>query len=291
MPEQMMRTNNPEWHVPAAVLERASLTEEERDRLLHVVERVSSLETHYELFVLAQGEIQDFLPHRILISVWGDFATGDLGLDILSAEPVLRTADMDGCAIYGMVEGIYSSWVAGERRPLLVEGATSLCCQCTPFTSCEARDVLRAMRYSLIHGIKNGRDGTESLYLMLNRQSDTIGESSVRRQQMAELLIPQIDLAFRRISAWKPIEFGADNADSSGAHTLSVREQEVMDLICAGKPSAQVANILCISLFTVKNHLHRIYEKLGATNRTEAALRYCAVGRPWVGHRIPRGRI
>jgi len=108
---------------------------------------------------------------------------------------------------------------------------------------------------------------------------------------MAELLIPQIDLAFRRISVWKPTEFGADDAGSPGAHTLSVRDREVIDLICAGKPSAQVATILCISLFTAKNHLHRIYEKLGVTNRTEAALRYCAAERPWVRHRIPHGSI
>jgi len=104
MRQQMMPTNYPELHVPAAVLEGASLAEEERDRLVHVVEHVSSLETHHELFVLAQGEIQDFLPHRILISVWGDFATGDLGLDILSAESALRTEGMGGRAIHGMVE-------------------------------------------------------------------------------------------------------------------------------------------------------------------------------------------
>jgi len=102
--KQTLPTDAAELRTQTAVPAALRLTEKERDRLLRIVERVGSLKTHYELFLLAQGEVQDFLPHRVLISVWGDFATGDLGLDILSAESALRTEGMGGRAIHGMVE-------------------------------------------------------------------------------------------------------------------------------------------------------------------------------------------
>jgi transcriptional regulator EpsA len=288
--KQTLLTDAPELRTPTVVPEALRLTEKERDWLLRVVERVSSLKTHYELFLLAQGEVQDFLPHRILISVWGDFATGDLGLDIISTEPSLRTADLGGCAVRSMVENIYTRWVVGDRRPLLLEGDSGLCFKCTPAMGCGAQVVLREMRSGLVHGIKNERDGTENLYLALDLRPRANGDTSLRQQQLAELLISLIDLAFRKISVWKPIE-SADEAVPSDVQALSVREQQIMNLICIGKSSAAVADILNISQFTVKNHLHRIFRKLGVANRTEAASRYREAGRPWVGQRIPRAKI
>lgn len=291
MRKQTLPTDAAELRTQTAVPGALRLTGEESDRLLRIVERVGSLKTHYELFLLAQGEVQDFLPHRILISVWGDFATGDLGLDIISTEPSLRTADLGGCAVRGMVENIYTRWVVGDRRPLLLEGDPGLCFQCTPAMGCGAQVVLREMRSGLAHGIKNERDGTESLYLALDLQPSANGDTSLRRQQLAELLISLIDLAFRKISVWKPIESNAGEADPSDVQALSLREQEIMNLICIGKSSAAVADILNISQFTVKNHLHRIFKKLGVANRTEAGLRYREAGRPWFGQRISRARI
>lgn len=290
MRKQTLPTDAAELRTQTAVPAALRLTEKERDRLLRIVERVGSLKTHYELFLLAQGEVQDFLPHRVLISVWGDFATGDLGLDIISAEPSLRTTDLGGCTVRGMVENIYTRWVLGDRRPLLLEGDPGLCLH-TPATGCGAQAVMREMRSGLVHGIKNERDGTESLYLVLDLQPRANGNTSVRRQQLTELLILLIDLAFRKISASKPIESDADEAVPSDVQALSVREQEIMNLICIGKSSAAIGDVLNISQFTVKNHLHRIFEKLGVANRTEAASRYREAGRPWVGQRIPRARI
>jgi DNA-binding NarL/FixJ family response regulator len=51
---------------------------------------------------------------------------------------------------------------------------------------------------------------------------------------------------------------------------LSGREREVMDLIAAGKGNLAIADELYLSEKTVKNHVNRIYAKLGVTTRTEA---------------------
>jgi len=53
---------------------------------------------------------------------------------------------------------------------------------------------------------------------------------------------------------------------------LTSRELEVLALVAAGKSNSQIARTLYISEKTVKNHLSRIFEKLGVSDRTNAAL-------------------
>ena len=54
---------------------------------------------------------------------------------------------------------------------------------------------------------------------------------------------------------------------------LSDRELEVLHLLAAGKQNQDIANELHMALNTVKKHVTHIFEKLGATNRTEATAR------------------
>jgi DNA-binding NarL/FixJ family response regulator len=51
---------------------------------------------------------------------------------------------------------------------------------------------------------------------------------------------------------------------------LSGREIEILDLVAQGKSNRNIAGELWISEATVKSHLLRIYEKLGATDRASA---------------------
>lgn len=59
---------------------------------------------------------------------------------------------------------------------------------------------------------------------------------------------------------------------------LSVRESEVLDLVAAGLSNKAIAIRLDLQEKTVKHHVSRILSKLGAGNRTEAAMLYHRVG-------------
>lgn len=61
-------------------------------------------------------------------------------------------------------------------------------------------------------------------------------------------------------------------------HSLSVREREVLGLVAAGLSNKEIAIRLDLQEKTVKHHVSRILSKLGAGNRTEAAMRYHGVG-------------
>src|SRR5579871_4870133 len=56
----------------------------------------------------------------------------------------------------------------------------------------------------------------------------------------------------------------------SGTATLSARENEILQLLARGLLYKEIADQLSISTSTVRQHIHRIYEKLHVQNRTEA---------------------
>jgi DNA-binding NarL/FixJ family response regulator len=70
--------------------------------------------------------------------------------------------------------------------------------------------------------------------------------------------------------------------EASGPASLTGREREIMNLIAQGLRNGEIAEQFVLSEKTVKNHVNRIYAKLGATNRAQATAL-------WLGT-APRGR-
>jgi two-component system, NarL family, response regulator LiaR len=54
--------------------------------------------------------------------------------------------------------------------------------------------------------------------------------------------------------------------------TLTVRENEIFNLLGEGKSNEEIANVLMISVLTVKTHVHNILSKMNMTSRVQAAL-------------------
>jgi len=53
---------------------------------------------------------------------------------------------------------------------------------------------------------------------------------------------------------------------------LTQRECEVLELIEQGMNNQEIANVLCIEMGTVKNHVHNIFDKFGVRTRKQAAI-------------------
>jgi DNA-binding NarL/FixJ family response regulator len=60
--------------------------------------------------------------------------------------------------------------------------------------------------------------------------------------------------------------------DSYGKPLLTTREQQVLHLLADGLSNSELASVLKLSEHTIKNHLFRIYDKLGVSSRMEAVL-------------------
>jgi DNA-binding CsgD family transcriptional regulator len=77
--------------------------------------------------------------------------------------------------------------------------------------------------------------------------------------------------------------------------SLTEREREVLELVAAGRPNAEIAGHLFLSEHTVKTHVKNILMKLSVRNRTEAALVHLGAESPPSGqarvspHQRPMG--
>lgn len=78
----------------------------------------------------------------------------------------------------------------------------------------------------------------------------------------------QLELLIRSLSS--PRSFRVTNV--LGDSLLSKREEQVLHFLADGMSNRELAAALKLSEHTVKNHLFRIFDKLGVSNRMEAVL-------------------
>jgi DNA-binding CsgD family transcriptional regulator len=86
--------------------------------------------------------------------------------------------------------------------------------------------------------------------------------SFAERPATPSAALPVIATSVHRDAAWS-------EAGERGS-TLSARELEVMKWVRMGKTNSEIAIILSLSMFTVKNHMRLIYKKLDVLNRAQA---------------------
>lgn len=60
--------------------------------------------------------------------------------------------------------------------------------------------------------------------------------------------------------------------DAQGKVLLSSREEQIVSLVAEGMKNREIAELLNLSEHTVKNHLFRIFERLGISSRAELIL-------------------
>jgi DNA-binding NarL/FixJ family response regulator len=77
---------------------------------------------------------------------------------------------------------------------------------------------------------------------------------------------------FLQAEVTKPLlrRLAADARSAGIGATLSLREIEVVELLAQGKSNKAIGQTLGIAEETVKTHLKRLYEKLGAADRAQA---------------------
>jgi len=77
---------------------------------------------------------------------------------------------------------------------------------------------------------------------------------------------------FLQAEVTKPLlrRLAADARSAGSAATLTLREIEVVELLAQGKSNKAIGQVLGIAEETVKTHLKRLYEKLGAADRAQA---------------------
>ena len=242
-------------------------------RYFKVIQDAVDIRNHYELLQWLQGDIQGYLPHEIMIAAWGDFHLGLIRHDIVSNLPGVRTEHYSAELLHPFLRQMFNHWIdIGKKSFTLVSGKTGFTLEGSGI-KCALGGALKEMRSSIIHGISDERGRHDCLYVML---STKVKHDEVARKAMQNLL-PYLDTALRQVAHLprqterrKPQEATSETSDE----LLSSREIEIMKRVQQGKTNAEIAQILDISAFTVKNHLQRVFKKLGVFNRTQAVSKF-----------------
>ena len=216
---------------------------------------------------------QDFLPHQMLVAAWGDFQRWNVKCEVVSHLPGARLTQTRDCALDDVLRDAYMQWLRGGREPLVLSAVAvgSLRRPCT----CALHTALRGMHSLLVHGVRDKLSGCDSLYIALDGQSLFAAGGQSRFIALAHLLLCQLDNAWRRLAAFRLDNLPAAQAMAlPRALELSAREREILVSLSRGRTNHDIAEALAISLFTVKNHVKRIFRKTGASNRTQAVVLY-----------------
>ena len=99
-------------------------------------------------------------------------------------------------------------------------------------------------------------------YLLKDASADTLVDAARSAIEGNAMIHPQITKTF--------IEEARLGDATSDTTPLSKREREILQRVADGATTKQVAADLGISPHTVKTHLERIFEKLGANDRAQA---------------------
>jgi transcriptional regulator EpsA len=241
-------------------------------RFIGILSASRLIRRHGELLVWLE-EMRAFLPHQILIAAWGDFQRGNLKCEVVSHLPGLRAAHGRACALDDLVRDAYIQWIRGRREPLVLttDAVAALRKPC----GCALHSALPGMRSLLVHGVRDKLSGCDSLYLALDPASCVAAGDQSRFIALAHLLLCQLDIVWRRLAAFRLDDLPAADAIALPRELdLSVREREILVSLSRGSTNNDIAEALAISLFTVKNHMKRIFRKIGVSNRTQAAARF-----------------
>lgn len=248
-------------------------TPEESSRLLRVIAQRMRVARPCDLSELLQGDdVQRLMPHQVMLAAHGDFAGPQLKVDVISAVPGAPASLINPCSVGDWLGELHRRWIANGERPLPIDGTMGIT-MAHAACGCALHAALQGDWSCVVHGVANRRDGGETLYVALNTGRLARRCNIERFVLYADLLIDQIDIASRRVTPVNGAAYPVQQALPAGSSALSGREEEIVRLLAEGKTNMEISQALVRSVFTVKNHLRRIFTKLDVTNRTEAAAR------------------
>jgi transcriptional regulator EpsA len=256
------------------------------ERYFRIIREGIAVHGHSDLLKWLQGELQYYLPHDIMLAAWGDFGSVHFRHDLVSTLPGLRTQHVKRENLSALLRALFNCWVEMGKKPYtLGVGPAGFAFENTRPLS-ESGRALEGMQSMLVHGITDERGCQDCLYILFSSRAAQ-DNSAIAAM---ETLMPYLDTAMRRVAPLAdqvPSANMEESREVAANHGLSGREIEILHWVRMGKTNAEIASILGISIYTVKNHLRHIFKKLDVYNRTQAISKIrsaSAIAKPRGGH-------
>ena len=246
------------------------LDEDDRIRFSDAVESSLDVMSRQQFFVWSQSAVQSLIPHEILICGVEDGSCPGMSLHRFSASRYFRQEHFD--AVADPMSGLMPHLLAASET---YRSSTILCPQ---DGEKDGPDELLAlvtdneMKNLAAQMVMGARGKFEAFYVF----SRLTGQLDARLGYLIDLMVPYIHNAFIRVLATER-EAGAVNGQRAGK-IVTARQQQILNLLKAGKTNQEIAELLSCSPWTIKNHIQAILRKLGSNTRTHAITRAMSLG-------------
>lgn len=240
------------------------------ERLNSVIESSYNIKKHVEFFMWLQEDVAEFIPHEMLLSVWGDFNQHDTGYSTLHYDLASNIKGINTRLLIGTTKEankclthLYHLWLANNRHWFVLNYINN-----TEFDYAFRKtfhDLPLGIHSLLIYGVNDLRGRSDCLYVFFCKQ-----EKLQINYSVVPFLMPHIDHAHRKIQYLEFPEHIGEFEYRFNMLRLTDRELEVIHWIKNGKTNQEIAVILEISLNTVKSHIKRIFQKLNVSKRAQA---------------------
>lgn len=239
--------------------------------LLSMAARSVSLSSSDGLRDWLSEDMQPFLPHERLLVAWGNLRSGGAVSCLAFGKDARGEEWVPAADLTPNLREVFERWLLADRRPIAFPAAEFM----SPGEA--AAPILRGCVAGLAHGLADERRG-DFLYVFIGPRQ----LSTAQARHASSLLLPFIDSGLRRHvdvqgrlgAAAARLPTSPSSSKERAAVTpplsLSAREVEIMDFVCRGLKNQEIAIQLGLSKATVKNHMHRIFQKLDVLNRAQA---------------------
>ncbi len=237
--------------------------------LFHAIHQSHFIKKHVDFYSWLQQQVAQFIPHDVLVASWGDFKAGNLNSDISSGIPQVHTQQVaHGCSdIEPLMQDLFRKWQNNDDRWFFFEEFNTSELSMGYSKSDTIMGELQNMQSVLVYGYRDKRGEHDILYAFF-KSSDLIDTQTA----VLSMIMPHLDSALRGIECLPNPAKKIVNSSVMGI--ISERECEVMNLVLLGNTNVEIANTMCISHNTVKNHLKTIFKKMEVSCRAEAVARY-----------------
>jgi transcriptional regulator EpsA len=252
----------------------AATAPEQSEGLLRIIETAPQVHRRSQYFVWSQGDLQRWLPHKLLLCGAYDRDHRDVLFDIFNSVPI---AD-------GVIRGLSArrsnltwsaidTWKRNRMQPCRIDVR-----QAAAQDESWASLVDAGYTDLLVHGTCRPRRPDEVETFFLFGQPNT-GYSDTSLQSL-DMLLSCLHMTYLRVAATERQLLSAMPSMVSSISpngvvfqttgSITAREREILQWVRDGMSNQQISEKLGISALTVKNHVQKILRKLGAANRAQA---------------------
>lgn len=243
-----------------------TLGEADSAALVSAIVSGAQVRTRYQFFVWTQAQLQQILPHRVLVC--GVLRANGVGMffDHFYGHPVDPLTLARLChPRQGLIAELAESWRGRGCEPLAVTRGDGF----DPVSRLGNELHGLALGDAIVHGIPSEHHPSGAHALIAAVALATAPRA--RELQVTQALTPGIFGAYcRAVRRDNAAAAHAAPAAQGPGNELSDREIQILRYVRDGRSNQEIGEILSISPLTVKNHMQRILRKLQASNRTQA---------------------